>query len=69
MAMEGQVEESGRLPGRIKLAAEGRSPYALVKLGEEKSSISSFRTIPVSVIMLAPNKVLTVLDKMEGEEK
>ena len=52
--MVGQVEESGRFPGRMKLMEEGGTPKELVMFGEEKSSISSFRTIPVSVITFDP---------------
>lgn len=59
--MVGHVEDKGRLLGRMKLAGEGRSPNALMILGDEKSSISSFSTIPVSVIMSAPKLVFTVL--------
>ena len=45
--MEGAMEESGRFPGRIKLAGLGGTPNMLVMLGDEKSDISSFITMPV----------------------
>ena len=45
--MVGVMEDNGRLPGWIKLAGLGGTPKALVTLGDEKSSISSLRMIPV----------------------
>lgn len=33
----GEIEERGRLPGRMKFAGEGMYPNALVVLGMEKS--------------------------------
>ena len=57
----GHVEERGLLPGLIKLTSEGLRPKELVMLGEEKSSISLFRTIPVSVRILEPKYVFIVL--------
>ena len=60
-AMVGHVEERGRLPGRKKLISEGGRPKPFVMLGAEKSSISLFSMIPVSVIKLEPNRKLTVL--------
>ncbi len=59
--MVGQVEESGLFPGRMKLAGEGLNPYSLVILGEEKSSISLFSTIPVSVTTPDPKYPFTDL--------
>jgi hypothetical protein len=54
--MVGVMEDNGRLPGWIKLAGLGSTPKALVTLGDEKSSISSFIRIPVcSEIHPAPN--------------
>ena len=61
MMIMGQVEERGRLPGCTKFASEGLTPKKLVMLGEEKSSISLLRTMPVSVNNLEPKYVLTVL--------
>ena len=45
--MVGVIEDNGRLPGTMKLAGLGGTPKALVTSGDEKSSISSFRMIPV----------------------
>lgn len=45
--MVGVIEDNGRLPGLMKLAGLGGTPKALVTLGDEKSSISSFRMMPV----------------------
>lgn len=45
--IDGHMEDNGRFPGTIKLAGEGGMLKPLVRLGEEKSSISSFRIIPV----------------------
>ena len=59
----GQVEDRGRLPGRMKLISDGCKPKALVILGEEKSSISLLRTMPVLVRTFEPKKVFTVLLK------
>lgn len=44
----GHIEDSGRLPGTIKFAGDGGMPKMLVIFGEEKSSISSLKMIPVS---------------------
>ncbi len=57
----GHVEESGLLPGWIKLAGDGLNPYSLVMFGEEKSSISLLRTMPVSVTTPDPKYPFTVL--------
>lgn len=65
----GQVEERGRLPGWMKFASEGFTPKKLVMLGEEKSSISLLRTMPVSVSNLEPKNVLTVLSEKIKREK
>ena len=43
----GDIEDMGRLNGRIKLAGEGGYPKALILPGVEKSSISLFMMIPV----------------------
>ena len=53
-AMTGHIEERARLPGEMKLASDGLTPKWLVMFGDEKSSISLFRTIPSSVISLDP---------------
>lgn len=45
--MVGVIEDNGRLPGLMKLAGLGGTPKALVTLGDEKSSIQSFRMMPV----------------------
>lgn len=60
-AMVGQVEERGRFLGRMKLALDGFTPYSFVMLGDEKSSISLLRMIPVLVISLEPKPPLIVL--------
>jgi hypothetical protein len=45
--IEGDIDDSGLFPALIKLATEGGMSKLLVMLGDEKSSISSFRIIPV----------------------
>ncbi|EZF98240.1 hypothetical protein H113_01934 [Trichophyton rubrum MR1459] len=49
--MVGQMEESGRLPGRMKFDGEGLYPKELLCPGTEKSSISLFMMMPVSGTM------------------
>ena len=61
------MEERGLFPGRIKLVSEGLTPKKLVMLGEEKSSISLFSTIPVLVISFEPKYVLIVLREEKWE--
>lgn len=46
---EGHIEERGRFPGAMKLAGLGAIPYSLVMLGDEKSSISLLKMIPVFI--------------------
>ena len=41
------MEETGRLPGRMKLLTLGGTPKPLVTFGDPKSSIPSFKMIPV----------------------
>lgn len=41
------MEDMGRLQGRMKFAGDGGRVKQLMMDGEEKSSISSFKTIPV----------------------
>ncbi len=48
-AIVGQVEERGRRRGKMKLSRDGLSPNSFVIFGEEKSSISLLRMMPVSV--------------------
>ena len=43
----GDIDDSGRFPGRMKLAGEGGYPKKLFLPGVEKSSISLFMMIPV----------------------
>ena len=43
----GHIDERGRFPGLAKLALDGFTPYRLVMLGKEKSSISSLSMMPV----------------------
>ena len=44
-------------PGLIKLAGEGGKLKLFVIFGEEKSSISSFKTIPVEVLVITAPKL------------
>jgi hypothetical protein len=44
----GDIEDIGRLFGWMKLTSEGANPNPLFMPGVEKSSISSFQTIPNS---------------------
>ena len=46
--MTGEMEDSGRLPGRMKFAGDGMKPNALLVLGMLKSFISLLRIRPVS---------------------
>ena len=43
----GHMEERGRFPGLTKLALDGSNPFRLPVSGKEKSSIKSFRMMPV----------------------
>ena len=52
--MVGDDDDRGRLKGRMKFALDGCRPKAFVMLGELKSSISLFRTIPSAVRTLEP---------------
>lgn len=45
--IDGHMDDRGRLPGLIKFAGEGATLKKLVLLGEEKSSISLFKIMPV----------------------
>jgi hypothetical protein len=47
--MTGVMEESGRLPGRMKLLGQGTKPNALETPGMEKSFISLFMIMPVEM--------------------
>lgn len=47
--MIGLMDDIGRLPGAMKLLGEGSTPYALIRPGVEKSSISLLYIIPVIV--------------------
>ena len=51
MTISGEIDESGRAPGRMKFAGEGTNPKALDALGMEKSFISLFMMMPVSGTM------------------
>lgn len=54
--MVGHIEDSGILCGLMKFAGDGGIPYELFFPGIEKSSIPSFRIIPVRFEMiLHPN--------------
>lgn len=54
--MVGHIEESGILNGFMKFVGDGGTPYELFTPGIEKSSIPSFRMIPVRrEIILHPN--------------
>lgn len=43
----GHIEERGRLPGRIKFAGDGNKWKPFFIPGDEKSSISPFKIMPV----------------------
>ena len=45
--MLGLIEESGLLPGLMKFVADGGRLNSFVTSGDEKSSISLFKMIPV----------------------
>lgn len=54
--MVGHIEDNGIFFGLMKLAGDGGTPYALIFPGIEKSSIPSFRMIPVrGETILHPN--------------
>ena len=53
----GLIEESGLLPGLIKLFGEGGRLKSLVMFGDEKSSISSLKMIPVEGDMIREPKL------------
>lgn len=59
--MIGDIEDIGRLFGWIKLTSDGANPNPFDIPGVEKSSISSFQTMPNSGdCTTAPNQRLTV---------
>lgn len=61
----GEIEERGRLPGRMKFEGEGTYPKALEELGIEKSFISLFMITPVSgTINCEPKRRLMVVVKL-----
>ena len=68
--MTGLMDESGRLPGRMKLAGEGTKPKELFALGVEKSSISLFMMMPVSGTMRREPKVrlMVLVEEMARPE-
>ena len=53
----GVMDDKGLFPGRIKLAGLGGKPKKFITFGEEKSSNSSFKIIPVSSDMNAAPKL------------
>lgn len=44
---EGHIDDRGLFPGFMKFIGDGGRPKLFVIFGEEKSSISSFRIMPV----------------------
>jgi len=53
--INGLIDDRGIFPGAMKFSGEGGISKALVILGAEKSSISSFKIIPVLIdLTLAP---------------
>lgn len=55
----GHIEDSGIFLGVIKFAGDGGKPYAFERPGTEKSSIPSFRIIPVCLErILLPNLII-----------
>lgn len=60
ITMIGAMEDKGRLPGWMKLAGLGGTPKKLMTPGEEKSSISSFKMMPVCSDMNLAPKLNTV---------
>ena len=51
VTISGEIDDSGRAPGRMKFAGEGTKPNALEAFGMEKSFISLFMMMPVSGTM------------------
>lgn len=49
------MDDNGIFFGLMKFAGDGGIPYALFVPGTEKSSIPSFKIMPVLEIYLAPN--------------
>ena len=60
------MEDSGRLPGAIKLIGLGGTPKKLVIFGELKSSISSLRRMPVCSELNPAPKLMECMDKRIG---
>lgn len=57
----GHIEESGCLPGAMKLEGDAGTPNEFTTPGVEKSSIESFRTIPVVLDLIFDPKLKTKL--------
>jgi hypothetical protein len=55
--MAGLMEDKGRFPGLMKLLGDGGRLKSLVMLGDEKSSISSLKMIPVEGDMIPDPKL------------
>ncbi len=55
--MAGLMEDKGRFPGLMKLLGDGGRLKSLVMLGDEKSSISSLKMIPVEGDMILDPKL------------
>ncbi len=51
-----EMDDTGRLPGRMKFCGDGAKPKALLTLGLLKSSIWLFMTMPVSGTMTCEPK-------------
>lgn len=45
--IDGHIDDNGRLPGLMKFDGDASKPFGFLKPGREKSSISSFRRMPV----------------------
>ena len=58
----GVMEDNGLLPGLMKLVGDGGSLKKFVMFGEEKSSISSFKIIPVEGDMMPDPKLHKDMD-------
>ena len=56
------------MSGCSLLTVNGGSPYVLVILGDEKSSMSLFNTMPRSVITSDPKYVFTDLQNVEHND-
>lgn len=63
----GHIDDMGLFPGTIKFDGDGGTPNLLIKPGAEKSSISSFKMIPVLGDLKPAPKLEVINDAMQSQ--